>query len=264
VRRIVLAPALLTLAGAACAQTPAASDWSWGASAGFAHRRLVERADDGSRLLQEAGPMLRLALDAQLRTAGGSAWRADVGVAGGNLDYGGQTQAGAPVSTSSRHRDIDVGMGFRPLPAANWGEGWLVLRVLHQRRKIASTATAGGLEETSTFWMPGLRWTHTLQPGSWRVRPSVELRASVHHDLEVDYGGVFDASSLKGGRRSELVLGVDFAQAGSPWEWSMAWTHSRQSASASQPLYRGGVSVGTVRQPRIEIDEIAARVRRAF
>jgi hypothetical protein len=92
----------------------------------------------------------------------------------------------------------------------------------------------------------------------------VELRASVHHDLEIDYGGVFDASDLKGGRRREIVLGLDFAQAGSAWQWGIEWTRARQSASPSQTLYRGGIAVGSVRQPRVEIDDVTLRVRRAF
>jgi hypothetical protein len=255
---------LATTAGAACAQTPAVDGPSWGVTAGVAHRRLVERAANGDRLLKESGPMLRLALDAQMRVGAGGALRAELGVATGKLDYDGQTQGGAPVSTDSRHRDLDFTLGYRPLSAATWGEGWLVLRALQQRRRIASTATVGGLDETSTLWMPGLRWTHTLDAGGWRVRPSVELRASVHHDLEIDYGGVFDASDLKGGRRREIVLGLDFTQAGSAWQWGIEWTRSRQSASPSQALHRGGIAVGSVRQPRVEIDDVTLRVRRAF
>jgi len=44
----------------------------------------------------------------------------------------------------------------------------------------------------------------------------------------------------------------------------LAWTHARQSASDRQALFRGGVLFGTVRQPRIEIDDVMLRVRRAF
>jgi hypothetical protein len=42
------------------------------------------------------------------------------------------------------------------------------------------------------------------------------------------------------------------------------WTAARQSASAWQPLARGGVPAGRVRQPRIAIDDVAVLLRRAF
>ena len=49
-------PVLLALvSGAACAQAPAAADLTWGVSAGVLNRRLVERTDDGRRLVREAG-----------------------------------------------------------------------------------------------------------------------------------------------------------------------------------------------------------------
>lgn len=268
-RRLTLGAAVAALlaatAGTAAAQgQPLSSGLAWDASATVLHRRLEERADDGRRLLRESGPMLRLALEGQLALSGGGAVRAGVGVAGGELDYDGQTQAGAALATDSRHRDLDITLAWRPLPAANWGEGWLVLRALQHRRDIASTASAGGLRETSTLWMPGVRWSHGFAAGSWQLRPSVELRASVDHRLEIDYGGVFDASRIEGGRRWEASLALEAAAPGSPWSWGLAWTHVEQEASARQALYRGGVAVGTVRQPRIRIDDVGVQVRRAF
>ncbi|HVE54082.1 MAG TPA: hypothetical protein VNB23_11930 [Ramlibacter sp.] len=260
-----LAPALLALAGsAAWAQAPAVSDFSWGASASALHRRLEERADDGSRLVRESGPMLRLALDAQLRLANGGALRADAGIAGARLDYDGQTQTGVALSTTTRHRDLDAGIAWRPLSAASWGEAWLVLRAVQQRRTIEGTAIAGGLQETSTYWMPGVRWTHAFAAGGWNWQPAVELRVSAGHDLDIDYRGVFDPSDLKGGRRRDLLLGLEASAPGSPWQWGVEWTHTRQSASAQQPIYRAGAAVGLVRQPRIRIDDLSVRVRRTF
>lgn len=260
-----LVPALVALgAGAACAQAPAAPDVSWGVSAGALHRRLVERADDGSRLLTESGPMLRVGLDAEVRLANGGAVQAAFSVAGGRLDYEGRTQAGAPIATRTGHRDLAIELSWRPLAAASWGQGWLTLQGLQQRRQIASTATATGLHETSTLWMPGVRWSYDGAAAGWRWQPSVALRASVHHDLDIHYGGVYDPSDLDGGRRRELALGLTASPAGSPWEFSVQWTHTRQVASARQPIRRGGVAAGTVRQPRVEIDDFGVQVRRTF
>ena len=88
--------------------------------------------------------------------------------------------------------------------------------------------------------------------------------SSVYHRLEIEFGGVFDPSDIDGGHRNEVAVALEGSSAQSPWSWSLAWTHARQSASDRQALYRGGVLVGTVRQPRIEIDDVMLRVRRAF
>jgi hypothetical protein len=259
-------PALLAVGTvAAWAQTPPqAAGSGWGVSAGVQQRRLVERADDGRRLVEESGFMLRLAFDAGLPLAGGGALQATVGAATGTLDYDGQTQGGAPLRTDTGHRDLDVTLAWRPLTPAAWGEAWLVLRTQQQRRQIASTPAARGLRETSLLVLPGLRWTHAFEAASWRWQPSLELRASVRHDLQVDFGGLFDQADLDGGSRREAVLGVDVGSPASPWSFGLAWTRARQSASPTQTLLRGGVPVGTVRQPRIEIDDVLLRVRRAF
>lgn len=263
--RAAAAALLASIAQVAAAQAPSPGQgWSWGASASLLHRQLEERTDAGTRLVRETGPMLRLAADATLGFAQGGALRADAGIAAGRLDYDGRTQAGAPITTHTRHRDLEFGLAWRPLAPAAWGEGWLVLRGLQQRRTIAGTARAGGLEETSTYWMPGVRWTHGFDAAGWRWQPSVELRVSAGHDLDVDYRGVFDRSDLRGGRRRDVVLAMEVSAPASPWQWGLEWTHVRQSASASQPLLRGGVRAGSVRQPKIRMDDLSLRVRRSF
>jgi hypothetical protein len=268
VARLSTAPGILgavfcgIAAAAAHAQAPAGLAWT--ASADLVHRRLVERADDGTRQVEESGPMLRLALAALMQLPAGGALRAGAGAAMGRLDYDGQTQGGTPLSTTSRHSDLTFDVGWRPFAAAAWGESWLVLRALQQRRRIAATAAAGGLDETSTLWMPGVRWSHRFDADGWRLQPSVEVRGSARHRMEIDYGGVFDSSDLRGGRRWEAALAIEASAANSPWNWGVEWTHVRQSASPRQALYRGGSAVGTVRQPRVEMDDVAVRVRRAF
>ena len=259
------APALLALAaGTAGAQAPAATDLRWSASAGAQHRRLVERTDDGRRLVEERGPMLRLGADATWGFGSGGALQAAAGVAAGTLDYQGQSQGGTPLATETGHRDLDFSLAWRPLAAAPWGEGWLLLRVEQQRRQIASMPMARGLRETSLLLLPGVRWSHAVEAAAWRWQPSLELRASVHHRLAVDFGGVFDDAELQGGSRWEAALGLDVSAPASPWSFGLAWTHARQQASPQQTLSRGGVAAGTVRQPRIEIDDVLLRVRRAF
>lgn len=260
-----LAPALLALAGgAAAAQASDARDLSWGASAGVQHRRLVERADDGSRLVEETGEMLRLGVDGTLRFASGGALRAGAEVAGGVLDYDGRTQTGVPLTTDTRHSEFALHFGWRPWAPMPWGEAWLVVRGLAQRRDIRSTSSATGLQETSTLLMPGLRWTADFAGGGWHWRPSAEIRSSVWHRVDVDFLGLYDTKELHGGHRTEVALGLEAAAGNSPWSWALEWTRARQSASDWETLYRGGAAVGLVRQPRIAIDDVALRVRRAF
>jgi len=247
-----------------CAQPAHASNVAWGISAGVLQRRLVERDTDGTRLVRESGPMLRLAFDAQWRLANGGALRAGAAVAGGTLDYDGQTQAGTPLRTETDHRDLELGAAWRPLSPQAWGEGWLVLKLLGQRRLIASTPAARGLDETSRLLLAGVRWSHAFEAASWQWRPAIELRTSLRHRVEVDSGGFFDTMDLKGGRRHEAVLAVDASRAASPWSFGIAWTHARQSASPVQPLMRTGAPIGTVFQPRIDIDDLSLQVRRAF
>lgn len=251
-------------AGAACAQAPAAPDTSWGVSTEVLHRRLVERADSGMRLVEEKGPLLRLTLDGRLDLASGGALQAKAAAAAGTLDYEGRTQGGVPLATDTRHRDFEAGVAWRPVPAAAWGEGWLVLRTLQQRRRIASTSTARGLTESSDLLMPGLRWSHAFDVAGWRWQPSLELSTSVRHRLQVEFGGIFDDAAMRGGRRREAVLDLQVSAPSSPWTFGLGWSHSRQSASSTQTLSRNGAAVGSVRQPRIEIGDLSLRVRRAF
>lgn len=249
---------------AAGAQAPLPGDTGWGVSAGLAHRRLVESDDNGRQLVEEAGTLLRLSVQGRLPLSGGGALAAEAAASAGGLDYDGRTQVGRPIATSTAHRDLEATIAWRPWAPASWGEVWLELQALQQRRQIASTDTANGLHETSMLWMPGVRWAAVLEGTGWRWEPSVALQASARHRLEVRYGGLFDPSDLKGGRRTQLVLGLTAARVGSPWKWSFAWSHARQAASAWQPLYRQGLRAGNVRQPRIEIDDLSLKLTREF
>lgn len=259
--RVIAAGLALFAAGAhAQASAPAAS---WDVSAGLLQRHLVERADDGSRLVTESGPLLRLAIGGALDFAGGGRLRAEARITGGTLDY--EAPRGASTLTSdTRHRDMDFTLAWRPLAPAGWGEGWLVLRTARELRDIHGTATAGGLRETSTLVLPGVRWSREFAAAGWNWTPSLELRASLSHRLHVDYEGVFDNQDLHGGHRNEVALALAAGAPSSPWRWSLEWTHVRQQASDADTVHRGGVAVGAVHQPRIGIDDVMLRATRAF
>lgn len=264
-RRVAL-PALC-LAGwcAAAAAEPAPIEWA--VSAGLRHRTLTEWSDAGSKLLTEKGPLGQLQLSAQVVAPAWPALEFEAAVARGSLDYDGQTQTGVPLSTTSRHTDLELGAYWRPFPAAAWGEAWLGVAWLQARRDIASSPIAGGLDEKSSLVLPGIRWRSPAfgvpHMGNAKFRVEAQWRASARHRLQVDYLGVFDNSSLRGGRRSEIALGLNVTT-DSAWQWGLEWTRSRQSASSSSPLFRAGALVGSVRQPRVKIDDLSLTLTRRF
>jgi len=258
--RAACATLLALGAAAACADTEA----TWIASAGITHRHLVERADSGRQLVKESGTLALGRLGAQMRLASGGALQVDAEAAGGQLDYEGQTQGGQPLASDTRDSDLALALSWRPLALAAWGEGWLGLRLQQQRRQILATSAAGGLVETSQLVLPGVRWSAAMSAAGWRWQPAAELRASVHHALDVDFGGVFDSTHLQGGRRREFVLGLRAGPLDSPWRFSAEWLRARQSGSPSQDVHRAGVSVGVVRQPQLEIGDFSVQVRREW
>jgi hypothetical protein len=234
----------------------------WEVTATAAHRTLVERDDTGARLLNERGPMVRLRVAAWPAIAPGVEFSASLARA--RLEYEGRTQAGAPLATVSRHDEAEVGLRWRPLPQAAWGEPSLSFDALRLRRAIAAAASVGSLTETSTLAMPGVVWTSPpFSAGAVGWTAEAQWRSSVHHRLAVDYGGIFDSSALRGGRRDEAVLRLQAAPAGG-WRWSAEWRHARQSASGAVPIFRAGVPAGSVRQPLIAIDDLALSVARTF
>jgi hypothetical protein len=255
----------LCLAGSLAAAEPAPVEWV--ATAGVRHRTLSEWSATGARLLTEKGFLPHLQLSAQLATPTWPTLAFEAGITGGDLDYHGQTQSGVPLTTTTRQTDLELSVLWRPLPGAAWGEAWLGLDWLQARRNIASSPSAGGLAETSSLVLPGVRWrspTFALPSmDNAKFQLEAQWRSSVQHRLEVDYLGVFDNSSLHGGRRSEVVLGLNVTSADT-WWWSLEWSHSRQSASSSSALYLGGVLVGGVQQPRVEIDDVSLLLRRRF
>lgn len=243
-------------------QADAPDAWQWEATA--AHRVLVERDAAGARLLKESGPLARLRVRARVPQA--PLGRIDFGVAlaRSQLDYDGRTQAGAALATTSRHVEAEAGLHWRPLAPQAWGEIALSLDALWFRRDIAATASAAGLRETSALWLPGIGWSGPRwQWAGVAFSPRARWRMSVDHRLAIDYGGLFDRSSLGGGRRQELTLGAQAAFA-SNWLLSLDWHGARQRASGIVPIYRAGALAGTVFQPRLAIDDVALTLARTF
>lgn len=253
----------LGCAAGAAAQGAGPIDWEFTGAVG--RRSLVEKSDTGADLVRETGPLARAQLAATLHRPGWPVLAAEAALTAARLDYDGQTQAAQPISATTRHTERQLALRWRPLPPAGWGEAWVGLDWLHARRSIGSSLAAGGLVETSELVLPGIRW----RSPSWSaglnatVQLQAQWRTSVRHQLAVGYSGVYDDSSLRGGRRREVIVGVSLATS-SDWRWAAQWSHARQSASVPAPIYRAGLAVGTVRQPRMQLDDLSVSVTRSF
>lgn len=245
------------------ADAPAASGaWQWDVTA--AHRTLVERDAAGQRLLRESGPLARLRVTARPSWAPVGRIEFSAALAHGRLAYDGRTQAGLPLATHSRHDEAEIGARWRPVAPFAWGEPSITFDALRFRREVEPTVSSGSITETSTLWMPGLRWTSpSWSAANANVALHAQWRASLRHALAVDYGGVFDPSSLHGGQRNELALGATAAMPGG-WSLAIEWRRARQAQSEVVTLYRGGAVAGTVRQPYIAIDDVGLVLSKSF
>ncbi|GAC1532060.1 MAG: hypothetical protein NVS2B4_11750 [Ramlibacter sp.] len=259
-----MAAALAAAAGgSARAQEPGIA---YGAVLGVAHRTLTERSQNGDALLTERGwlPQARVSLRKEI--AGGGAVAAMAGLAGADLNYRGQTQAGAPLSTTTRQTEWTVDGLWRPVAPAQWGQAWLSGHWLGNRRAIESTPTAGGLDETSQALLLGARWTGPdfATVAGWQSHLEADARISVGHRLGVDYRGLLDASTLTGARKHQWSLRLIGGGVASPWGWEVEAARLAQAASQAVPVYRGGALFGTVRQPALTIEDVTLRISRRF
>ena len=259
----------LVLGGSAWTSAKAqTSPVEWSASAGVVHRTLIESVPGGGRLLTERGFLPRIQLSVQTTGQDSGALSAEASFAQGQLAYEGRTQAAHPVSTSTSHREAELSLHWRPLAPAVWGEAWLVLGWLNARRAIEPTSLAGGLSETSSLALPGVRWRSPAWALPWgeglvKLEAGAQWRTSARHRLSVDYMGLYDASSLHGGRRNEVSLHLALFE-GDAWRCAAGWTRTEQRASPVATLYRAAVPVGTVHQPRLRIDDFSLSVGRRF
>jgi hypothetical protein len=257
------------VAAAACAATPHAQavDVHWQAGAEVRHRTLTEWTDSGARLLTERGPVERIDSSATLGRTEGPALMVRGALAHGRLAYEGQNQGGVPLASTTRHSEWEAGVHWRPVTASAWGEIWLGADWLRQRRDIASTPVAGGLDETSMLVLPGVRWRSAgfsipaIAPLKFQLE--AQWRTSARHRLSVDYLGAYDTSAFDAGRRDETALRFMATSPGG-WRWTLGLDSARQSASNAAVLRRGGAPVGSVREPAIRIDDFSLSVAREF
>ncbi|HZY17015.1 MAG TPA: hypothetical protein VFE82_00955 [Ramlibacter sp.] len=238
----------------------------WTGTLGLTHRLLHERSVAGGTLLTERGPMPGAQLRAQRALPGGGAIAASLLFAGGDLDYDGRTQLGQPLSTTTRQAEAAAELLWRPHAPRPWGEAWLTAGWLGNRRLILGTPTAGGLDETSSALLAGLRWhSPDVAPAAgWRAHAEADVRVSVLHRLHVDYHGLYDRSSFEGARKRQVALRLVAMPSASPWSIGLEWARLSQDRSEVVPVYQRGALYGTVWQPPLSIRDVTLQLSRRF
>lgn len=234
----------------------------------LSHRKLVERTSAGATLLTERGPVAHVLLQAVRPLADGQALGLRAHLAGADLHYDGQTQAGVPLTTTTRQSEAGADLMWRPHAPAAWGEGWITFGVLANRRAIYGTPIAGGLDEVSSAALLGARWrSPAFAPvARWNAHVEAEGRVSVWHRLDVDFHGLLDKTHFEAARKRMLVVRVLASPVDSPWEWGVEWSGLWQARSKSVGVARAGVPLAgtTVHQPELTMRDVTLRVGRRF
>jgi hypothetical protein len=188
--------------------------------------------------------------------------------AAGDLHYDGQTQAGIPLTTRTGQTEVAADLMWRPHAPAAWGQAWLTLGLLANRRAIHSTPIAGGLDEVSTAAFVGLRWRSPVFESAprWNTHVEAEARTSVWHRLDVDFHGLLDRTHFEGARKRMLTLRLLASPADSAWEWGLEWSGLWQPQSKAVGVSRGGLPLAgtTVRQPELSTRDLTLKLGRSF
>lgn len=109
-RSLVFAALAATVVPVQAQETPV----EFTGTASLSHRKLVERTPAGANLLTERGPMAHLQLQAVRPLADGQALGLRAQFGGAHLHYDGQTQAGVPLTTTTRQAEAGADLMWRP------------------------------------------------------------------------------------------------------------------------------------------------------
>jgi hypothetical protein len=247
-----LGPVLLLVALSALAEDAGVLPSAWlGASAvGFDYE---EFDDQGNSLDREEGGLP--GIQAGLRLAA-APWFAEGSLwwTAGTADYSSPRHQ---TTTDEDFKGLEVLIGRRLWVSDRQRASLLLGGGYRQwQRNIRSTDTATGLDETYrwAYGLLGLRGTHEVKH-DLRLVAEIQLTRTFDPDVKVDFGGLFDEMRLalgeETGLRASLALDWRFGHATtlrlSPWYES--WEFGR---SDDRDLYRNGILVGTVYEPRSE------------
>lgn len=183
-------------------------------------------------------------------------WFVETGLwwSAGNVDY---TSPRADTTTDEDIRNLEILAGTWFFSVDRLRVGLIAGGGYREwRRDILPTATASGLDETYSwgYGLLGLRGEQALNKDT-RIVAGVQLTRTINPNIDVDFSGSFDDISLslgvKNGFRASLALHWQLDTATTLWlaPWYEYWKLGR---SADADLFRNGVAVGTVFEPRSE------------
>lgn len=219
--------------------------------------------DNGRRLNQETGVIPGLVLRVG---QGYDHWRVvgDVSYYSGDVEYDGQTNRGTPVMTRTNQKIIGMGIHAEYWRASMgglhyalyFGAGYSYRERDIQPTRTTTGAPVRGLFETYQWWSGFLgakSVLYTSERGRWML--DARFTRPVNPSMKVDFDGLNDSVRLDVGGH----WGVRGAL---PWHYTMSQSADffmepfmesyETRRSATTPLTRNGVIVGTVYEPRSE------------
>lgn len=257
------APFPAMCAAALCAlPLPAAAEWQYGIGVAARDFSVSEYAPSGRRIVREDGWMPGLQAQAAWRNgawtlSGEAEWY------GGDIDYRGQTQLGAPLSSSTGTGLLQL----RGKAAYGFADAWdafAALEWLRWRRDIRGTAIAAGLNELtrSQRLLLGLEWGARRDAASaWSASAALVLARPER--LQVRFSGLYDDAEFDTRSAVGARLGAAW-RLGERFQLHADLDWMRIPRSDAAPLTRKGAFAGTVTQPEHELRSITLGLRYLF
>jgi hypothetical protein len=213
-----------------------------------------EYADTGEPLVRELGVLPGLIAGVG-QTIGRWRWSAELSWYSGAVDYDGQTQSGAAFSTTSDATAAGIrARALHPLDPAGRLAAGVGFGYRQWQRKIRGRADVSGLEERfATGEVSVDARVSVLRSQAADVDLDLQLAWPVGPQLKTDFGSRYDPRTLMLGPRLATRVSLPAAWAVAPGSRIVvepgfeAWGFGR---SRTETLYRGGVPVGEVYQPR--------------
>jgi hypothetical protein len=225
------------------------------ASVGTERSRLTEVSSSGRQLVKESGTLRTFGIGASMPCAGWL-WAGHFQLAAGSRDYAGQSQAGAPVQSSSDIRRNRVQLqALRPVtPALALGAqlDWTSLD-----RNIAGAGMVQGYPEQYRYMQAALGARYVLPDvAGMQLGAEAWLGGGPGGHVDVQLPAT-DAARMKLGASRWASLGLTLASAeASPdapgWAWRLRldWRKDVTRAGVAQALYSNGFLVGGAVQPK--------------
>ncbi|MBK4736410.1 hypothetical protein [Noviherbaspirillum pedocola] len=236
----------------------------WKHALGIAERQFTvdEYAPSGRRIVREQGWMPGVEARTTYLT-GAWAWSAEAEWHGGDISYRGQTQFGAPASSSTGTGLLQL----RSKLAYAFADAWSAFAALEWqrwRRDIRGTANAAGLNELtrSQRLLLGLEWGERHNASSpWSASAALVLARPER--LGVRFSGLYDDAEFDTRSAVGARLGTAW-RIGKQWQLHADFDWMRVPRSDDAPLTRNGAFAGMVAQPEHKMRSITLGLRYLF